>query len=93
MLVDLGGDYPAATWHGSPNYWTGRNGQKVIAIVDHIMQATMESADSWFLNPASEVSAHFGVARDGRVYQWVRLSNSAWANGIMNKPDTTCSMD
>jgi N-acetyl-anhydromuramyl-L-alanine amidase AmpD len=37
------------------------------------MQSSIESADSWFKNVASEVSAHFGVAKDGRVYQWVKV--------------------
>jgi hypothetical protein len=87
MLVDLGGDYPAATWRGSPNYWTGRNGQNVVAICDHIMQSLIESANSWFHNPDAEASAHFGVAQDGRIWQWVRVKNAAWANGITNKSD------
>ncbi|MEI6043849.1 MAG: peptidoglycan recognition family protein [Chloroflexota bacterium] len=76
-------------WQGSPNYWAGRGGNKIVAICDHIMQGSMESANSWFKNAASEVSAHFGVARDGRIYQWVRVENGAWTNGIMNRPDTS----
>jgi len=75
------------TWRGSPNYWVGRNTQKAVAICDHIMQASEESADGWFKNVASEVSAHFGVARDGRIYQWVRTENTAWANGILQDPN------
>jgi hypothetical protein len=75
-------------WRGSPNYWAGRKGQSIVAICDHIMQSSIESADSWFKNSASEVSAHFGVARDGRIYQWVRTENTAWANGIVNRANT-----
>lgn len=89
LLQSADPDYPGATWQNSPNYWAGRDGEDVISICNHIMQATMESANSWFKNNASQVSAHFGVARDGRVYQWVKVANTAWANGIMNKPDTS----
>lgn len=87
FLAIITPDYPVATWRGSPNFWTGRNGQSVVAIVDHIMQGSIESADSWFKNLASEASAHFGVALDGRVWQWIKTKDSAWANGITNKSD------
>ncbi len=78
-------------WRGSPNYWAGRNGNKITGICDHIMQSSIESADGWFRNSSAEASAHFGVARDGRIYQWVRLENSAWTNGIVNRPDMNVS--
>lgn len=75
-------------WLGSPNFWGGRNGNRIVAIVDHIMQSSFASADAWFHNSASQVSAHFGITLDGRVYQWVRTENTAWANGFLNQPDT-----
>ena len=71
----------------SPNFWKGRNGQKAIAICDHIMQGTMEGSDSEFKN--GQVSAHFGVAKDGRIWQWVAVTDAAWANGPINRPDTS----
>lgn len=74
-------------WRGTNNFWPGRDGHSPIAIVDHIMQSSIESADGWFKNPKSEVSAHFGVAKDGRIWQWVAVTNSAWANGPINNPD------
>lgn len=76
-------------WKGTNgnNFWQGRDGHKVVAIVDHIMQGTMDSTLSWFSNPKSAVSAHFGVAKDGRIWQFVELKNTAWANGIVQKPD------
>ena len=46
------------------------------------MAGSLAGADSWFANPASQVSAHFGVGVDGTVHQYVRLATSAWANGI-----------
>jgi N-acetyl-anhydromuramyl-L-alanine amidase AmpD len=74
-------------WKGSPNFWYGRAGQSAIAIVDHIMQGTMESTNGWFKSRRSEASTHFGVARDGRIWQWVEVENTAWANGVMQNPD------
>jgi N-acetylmuramoyl-L-alanine amidase len=81
---------------GGHNFWTGRDGETPVAIVDHCMsrgadgtRATLESCAAWFANPTSEVSAHFGVGKDGRVWQFVDLQNTAWANGILEQPDMT----
>jgi N-acetyl-anhydromuramyl-L-alanine amidase AmpD len=75
-------------WKGSPNFWSGRDGQTAIAICDHIMQGNMDSTNGWFKNRRSDASSHFGVGRDGRIWQWVRVEDIAWANGIMQGPDT-----
>ena len=83
-------------WKGTNgnNFWVGRDGEKAVAIVDHCMskgadgtRATLANCAAWFANPKSEVSAHFGVAKDGRVWQFVDLKNTAWANGILEQPD------
>ncbi|HEX2913988.1 MAG TPA: peptidoglycan recognition family protein [Chloroflexia bacterium] len=74
-------------WMGSPNFWNGRDGQAVVAICDHIMEGTMESSNGWFKNRRSDASAHFGVGRDGRIWQWVKVEDAAWTNGIMESPD------
>lgn len=50
-------------------------------IVKHICDGTYEGTKSWFLNPASEVSSHFVVAKDGRICQCVPLTKTAWCNG------------
>lgn len=76
-------------WIGSPNMTSGRAGQRVIAIVDHIMAGTLAGCDSWFNNPTSKVSAHFGIGKNGELHQYVRTGDTAWANGIANRPDTT----
>jgi N-acetyl-anhydromuramyl-L-alanine amidase AmpD len=47
------------------------------------MAGTLAGTDSWFANPASQVSAHFGVGLDGTIHQYVALENTAWANGIL----------
>jgi len=72
-------------WKGSPNF-SSPKGYKNIAIVDHIMAGTLAGTDSWFANPDSKVSSHFGVGKNGEIHQYVNLNNPAWANGGVNKP-------
>lgn len=71
-------------WKG--NQYTNsssRNGVVPFVIVNHISAGTMSSMDYWFTDPANQVSsAHFGVAKDGRVHQYVSIERMAWANGI-----------
>ena len=45
------------------------------------MVSTIEQCDARFLNAASEVSAHMGVALNGRVHQYVIDQAAAWSNG------------
>lgn len=47
------------------------------------MAGTLDGCDSWFQNPASQVSSHYGVGLDGRLHQYVDLANGSWANGIL----------
>lgn len=47
-------------------------------VILHIMAGTMAGTDSWFRNPAAQVSAHFGVPKTGRSRQWVNTSDTAW---------------
>lgn len=52
-------------------------------IVNHISAGTMASMDSWFTSADNMVSsAHYGVAKDGRIHQYVDIRRMAWANGI-----------
>lgn len=46
----------------------------------------MVGTDSWFQNPTSQVSAHFGVGKNGEIHQYVDINNVAWGNGVVNKP-------
>jgi N-acetylmuramoyl-L-alanine amidase len=70
-------------WIGSPNYQEGRSGQYPIAIVVHTMGGSLASCDSWFNNPASQVSSHYGVGLQGQAHQYVQLTDTAWMNGIL----------
>lgn len=47
------------------------------------MAGTLAGAGAWFANPASQVSAHYGIGLDGRMHQYVQLDDTAWANGIL----------
>jgi N-acetyl-anhydromuramyl-L-alanine amidase AmpD len=82
---------PTITWIGSPNFGIprgtrGRNGYKPIAIVYHIMEGTLSGTASWFKNPDSRVSAHFGIGKSGATHQYVNEEDTAWANGGVKQP-------
>ncbi|MDD2402029.1 MAG: N-acetylmuramoyl-L-alanine amidase [Clostridia bacterium] len=78
-------------WIGSQNYGLprgtkGRRGNKVIAIVDHIMEGTLVGTDAWFNSIESEASAHFGIGKSGEIHQYVDLNNVAWHTGKVSNP-------
>lgn len=68
------------------NYTKGRGGQKPDAVVMHVVEGTMAGMRSWFNNPASKVSAHYGISRAGEIEQYVEESDTAWANGRVLRP-------
>ena len=47
------------------------------------MDGTLAGTDSWFANPASQVSAHYGVALSGDFHRYVSRFDTAWANGLL----------
>ena len=68
--------------YSSPNRFIGRKGNVPDVIVLHNTGGTgISSAHYWFLDPSSDVSAHFLVGLDGEVRQYVSLSDGAWCNG------------
>jgi N-acetylmuramoyl-L-alanine amidase len=67
----------------SPNFWPGRVHGEPIAVVIHTMAGTMAGCTAWFQNPASQVSAHFGVDLRGEMVRYVRRDDTAWANGLL----------
>jgi N-acetyl-anhydromuramyl-L-alanine amidase AmpD len=74
---------PDVEWIGSPNHYNGRAGHQVAAIVIHTMAGTLESCDSWFRNPSSQVSSHYGIGLGGEIHQYVNLWDGSWANGVL----------
>lgn len=73
-------------WAGSPNFKSGRNGKKIIAIVDHITQGLMPGTLSWMQNPSAKASAHYLVTRKGEIYQLVKDEDAAYHAGAVSKP-------
>lgn len=70
----------------SPNYSSGRNGKKIIAIVNHITAGSYPGCLSWLRNPAAQASAHYLVTKAGEVFQLVADENTAWHAGVVNRP-------
>ncbi len=71
----------------STNYSKGRKGAyPPDTIVIHVTEGNAASVRAWFKNPASSVSAHYMVQKDGLVIQFVREEDTAWANGRVDHP-------
>ncbi len=78
-----------AQWIGASagNYTVGRRGQKPIAVVNHEMQGTLSGTVDAFWNDAHQASAHYGVSKDGKIVQFVKEEDMAWANGPIRNPN------
>ena len=70
----------------SPNFWGGRKGYRPEAVVIHIMDGTLPGTDAWFTNPSSQVSAHYGIGKNGEVHQYVSEDDTAWHAGRVDAP-------
>ena len=68
-----------STTYRSPNHSERR--QPISALVLHHGAGTRQSDLAWLCNPASKVSAHYYVCRDGTIYQLVDDSRVAWHAG------------
>jgi N-acetylmuramoyl-L-alanine amidase len=65
----------------SPNY-NERGGKDIDTIVLHHTASNNGASDlAWMRNPKSEVSAHYMIDRDGKVYQLVNDQKRAWHAG------------
>jgi len=73
-----------------PNFRAGRvsgsTTYKPELVVIHIMDGSLSGTDSWFNNPASQVSAHYGIGKTGEVHQYVKEADQAWHAGVVSKP-------
>jgi N-acetylmuramoyl-L-alanine amidase CwlA len=68
------------------NYRAGRQQHPIRAIVIHVMEGSMAGTRSWFGNPQSKVSAHYGVSRKGQVVQYVDDGDTAQHAGLKVRP-------
>jgi len=81
-----GGDPADACLVPMPNsFWEGWLPAKIEPahelVLHHTAMDDDEACISFFLDPASFVSSHFLVGRDGRLYQFVSLEHRAWHAG------------
>ena len=73
-------------FRASPNFWHGRKGYKPEAIVIHITDGTAKSCINTFLNPRTEVSSHYLIAKTGQIFNFVNEKDSAWHCGKIVRP-------
>ena len=87
-------DYPIVVMSACQgNFSTGRQGQAIIGIVDHIMDGTLVGTDAWFQDPASQVSAHYGVGKDGQIHKYVAILDEAYHAGVVSNPTAQMVLD
>ena len=71
----------------TPNFTQGRT-QAVRWVIVHSTRGgsddDYQATINWFQNPASQVSSHLLVSRDGRVARFVRDEDTAWHAGFHN---------
>ena len=63
-----------------------RRGLAPLAIVIHIAEGSISSVDGWFASPASKVSAHYCVRKDGVIHQYVDEAMAAFHAGTRYAP-------
>jgi N-acetyl-anhydromuramyl-L-alanine amidase AmpD len=74
---------PAMRWIPSVNHNTRPGGKSDIdtIVLHHTGGGSLESNVAWMNNPASKVSAHYTVGKDGRIVNSVRDEDRAWHAG------------
>ena len=72
----------------TPHYRVGRGGRRPLGIVLHTNVGSFESTVGWFAAPESQVSAHYLVALDGRVAQFVDEADTARHAGRVHAATT-----
>lgn len=78
---------PPTTPKPSPNKGGYTTPHKPEAIVWHVTVGGAAGSLSWLTNPASNASANYLIDRTGKIYELVPPTESAWANGLLSKPD------
>lgn len=69
-----------------PNFFEGRQGYQVKAIVIHKPEGELQGVVEYLQNPSTQKSYHYIIAKDGRVVQLVDTENAAWHCGIVDAP-------
>ncbi|OHV34372.1 MULTISPECIES: peptidoglycan recognition protein family protein [Pseudofrankia] len=74
--------YPPATYRPVRNF-SGTMIQPTRGLIPHV-QVGHGSLFHWFDNPASRVSAHLWISKNGTIEQYVPLDRKAWAQAAGN---------
>lgn len=80
----------ATVWIGcaAGNFRAGRPGSfRPEAIVIHIMEGSLAGTDSWFNDNRAQVSAHYGIGKNGDAHQYVKETDTAFHAGVIARPD------
>src|SRR5262245_31841184 len=75
--TDIARKYPGHTNHGGPMV-------EQRGLVLHIAQGSYDGTIAWQMNPDSQVSSHFVVAKDGRITQMLDTDVTAWTQADGN---------
>ncbi len=67
--------------HPSPNFGPRRDGLTPELVVIHYTALPLAEALDWLTSPEREVSAHYLIARDGRLFRLVDEDQRAWHAG------------
>ena len=92
FLEEVEDDGRKLRWIGAAagNYRNFRPGNpKIDMIVIHVIEGTLQSCDNWFNNPASGVSAHYGIGLRRELHQYVKEEHSAYHAGRINNPSAS----
>ncbi len=65
----------------SPNHSSRRGATVDVILLHHTAGSDGQKDVEWLCNPASQVSAHYLVDRDGTLYQLVEEDRAAWHAG------------
>ncbi|WP_424929528.1 N-acetylmuramoyl-L-alanine amidase [Amaricoccus tamworthensis] len=69
--------------HPSPNFGPRRDGLRPsLVLLHHTAMETAEAALDRLCDPEAEVSSHYLIARDGRVWRLVDEAERAWHAGL-----------
>ena len=82
------------TWIGCApgNFAQGRGPYKPLGICIHLMQGTLIGTDNWFGSATAQVSAHYGIGKQGQIHQYVKEDDRAYHAGRMDPDPPTLAL-